>query len=115
MTARIRRWILVSASIIVIFLVSATVWYGRYEQSLYKRAYVWLTPGATKAEVLRRFGKPGEIEACDSPAPSWDGSPADGMPCVEKFRYFSRISIGVWEVGFDKNGKVVSKSYLSSP
>jgi hypothetical protein len=112
MTTRIRRWILVSASIIAIFLVPATVW---YEVTFYKRAYAWLTPGATKAEVLKRFGKPGEIEACDSRAPSWDGLPVDGMPCVEKFRYFSRISIGAWEVGFDKNGKAVSKDYLSSP
>ena len=37
------------------------------------------------------------------------------MPCVEEFQYFSRISIGEWDVGFDKNGRVVSKDYLSSP
>ena len=112
MTAQIRRWVLGGASIVIIFLVCAAVW---YELTFYKRAYAWLTPGATKAEVLTRFGKPGEIEACDSRTPTWDGHPADGMPCVEQFRYFSRISIGAWEVGFDKNGKVVSKGYLSSP
>jgi len=94
------------------FLVRATVW---YELTFYKRAYAWLIPGATKAKVLKHFGKPREAEACDHRPPTWDGLPVEEVPCVEKFRYFSRISIGAWEVGFDKNGKVVSKSYLSSP
>ena len=114
MTTQNRLWILASASIIVMFLVSGTVW---YELTFYKRAYAWLTPGATKAEVLRHFGKPGNVEACVH-APSWDGEPVDdlSMPCVEEFRYFSRIiSVGEWDVGFDKNGKVVSKGYSSSP
>ena len=113
MTTRIRRWILVSTSIIVICLVFAAVW---YELTFYERAYAWLTTGATKADVLKHFGKPGNIEACVH-APFWDGGPVDNssMPCVEEFRYFSRISIGEWDIGFDKNGKVVSKAYSSSP
>jgi hypothetical protein len=113
MTIRIRRWMLVCASISVIFLVFATIW---YELTFYQRAYAWLTPGASKAEVLKRFGNPGNIGACLS-TPSWDGDPVDNssMPCVEEFRYFSRISIGEWIIGFDKDGKVVAKGYLSSP
>ena len=104
---------LVSASIFLFLLVFATVW---YELTFYERAYAWLTPGVTKAEVLRRFGKPGDIGVCLS-TPSWDGDPVKNpsMPCVEEFRYFSRISIGEWDIGFDKNGKVVSKGYSSSP
>jgi hypothetical protein len=45
------------------------------------------------------------------------GDPVDSssMPCVEEFRYFSRISIGEWIIGFDKNGKALSKGYSSSP
>jgi hypothetical protein len=113
MTTRIRRWVLVSASILVIVLVFATIW---YELTFYERAYAWLKPGATKAEVLKRFGKPGNIDASCLP-PSWDGDAVDSssMPCVEQFRYFTRFSIGEWDIGFDKNGKVVSKAYLSSP
>ena len=113
MTTRIRRWILVSASIIVFLLVFATIW---YELTFYERAYAWLMPGATKSEVLKRFGKPGNIEVCRS-APSWDGDPVvnSSMPCVEEFRYFSRISIDEWDIGFDKNGKAVTKGYSSSP
>lgn len=113
MTTQNRLWILAGASIIVMFLVSGIVW---YELTFYKRAYAWLIPGATKAEVLRHFGKPGNVEACVR-APSWDGEPVENpaMPCVEEFQYFSRISIGEWDVGFDKNGNVVSKSYSSSP
>jgi len=113
MTTRIRRWILVSTSIIVICLVFATIW---YELTFYERAYAWLTPGATKAEVLKHFGKPENIEACGH-AHSWDGDSVDNSsrPCVEEFRYFSRVSIGEWDIGFDKNGTVVSKAYSSSP
>jgi hypothetical protein len=113
MTTRVRRWILAGMSIIVICLVLAAIW---YELTFYERAYAWLTPGATKAEVLKHFGKPGNAEAC-AHAPVWDGNPVDNssMPCVEEFQYFSRISIGEWDIGFDKNGKVVSKSYSSSP
>jgi hypothetical protein len=51
MTIRIRRRMLVCASVSVIFLVFATIW---YELTFYQRAYAWLTPGATKAEVLKR-------------------------------------------------------------
>jgi hypothetical protein len=113
MTARARRWTLAGMSIIVICLVFAVIW---YELTFYERAYAWLTPGATKAEVLEHFGKPGNVEAC-AHAPFWDGNPVDNssMPCVEEFQYFSRISIGEWDVGFDKNGKAVSKGYSSSP
>jgi len=113
MTARARRWILVGMSIIVICLVFVLVW---YELTFFERAYAWLTPGATKADVLNHFGNPGRVEACSHP-PSWDGNPVDrsSMPCVEEFQYFSRISIGEWDVGFDKNGKAVSKGYSSSP
>jgi hypothetical protein len=113
MTTRFRRWMLVGASIIIFFLAFATVW---YELTFYERAYAWLTRGATKAEVLKRFGKPGNIETrCDPP--SWDGGPVDNssMPCVEEFQYFSHASIGEWHIGFDKNGRVVSKGYSSSP
>jgi hypothetical protein len=113
MTVRIRRWMLVSASIVVVFLVFAAIW---YELTFYERAYAWLKPGASKAEVLRHWGKPGNIGVCFS-TPSWDGEPVknSSMPCVEEFQYFSRFSIGEWDIGFDKTGKVVSKAYLSSP
>src|SRR5580692_7028685 len=113
MTIRVRRWILVGASLIVFLLAFATVW---YELTFYERAYAWLTRGKTKAEVLKRFGKHGNIEACRS-APTWDGRPVDtsSLPCVEQSEYFSRIQIGEWDVGFDKNGKVVSKGYSSHP
>jgi hypothetical protein len=99
MTIRIRRWMLVCASISVIFLVFATIW---YELTFYQRAYAWLTPGASKAEVLKRFGNPGNIGACLS-TPSWDGDPMDNssMPCVEEFLHW-RMDYRVrqrWEGG----------------
>jgi hypothetical protein len=113
MTVGIRRWMLVIASLVVIFLVFAVIW---YELTFYSRAYAWLTPGATKAEVLKHFGKPQSIEEC-RPATSWEGdSPENSsMPCVEEFHYFSHISIGEWIIRFDRNGRVISKGFSQSP
>jgi hypothetical protein len=113
MTIRMRRWILISVSLIVFFLVFATVW---YEMTFYERAYAWLTPGTTKAEVPKHFGKPRRVEGC-RPATSWEGDSPENpsMPCVEEFSYTSHISIGEWMIRFDKNGTVISKGYSSSP
>jgi hypothetical protein len=108
-----RRWILVSASLIVFFLVFAIVW---YELTFYERAYAWLTPGATKAEVLKHFGKPQRIEKC-RPATSWEGDTVEdsSVPCAEEFSYSSHTSIGEWVIRFDGSGRVISKGYLQSP
>jgi hypothetical protein len=68
MTIWNRRWILVSASIIFILLVFVAIW---YELTFYDRAYARLKRGTTKADVLKRFGKPGHIGDCGS-TQSWD-------------------------------------------
>jgi hypothetical protein len=111
MTTRVRRWVLVSVSIIVFFLVFAAVW---YELTFYERAYAWLAPGATKAQVLKHFGKPARVEECRR---SWEGDSVENpsTPCVEEFSYFSRISVGEWVIRFDRNGTVISKGHLQSP
>jgi hypothetical protein len=87
-------------------------WYTRYD-----RAYARLVPGTTKAEVLREFGQPGYATTSCSQFPSWDEKPLskDSVKCVEEFEYFYRIRIGGWFIGFDANGKAVTKYYESSP
>jgi hypothetical protein len=71
----------------------------------------------TREEVLKRFGKPGDVRKCDPKSSSWDGNPVDktSMTCIEEFWYFSKVSLEQWAIGFDKNGRVVSKAYLLSP
>jgi outer membrane protein assembly factor BamE (lipoprotein component of BamABCDE complex) len=114
MTIRIRRWALVSSSILVFSLAFVAVW---YERTFYERAYRQLARGTTKADVLKRFGKPQRVGDCQFRTPSWDNVPEDqtAKTCVEIFEYSSRTSIGEWVIGFDKEGKVVSKAYSSSP
>jgi hypothetical protein len=87
-----------------------------YEYTRYERAYARLMPGTTKGEVIKQFGKPDGIEGCHR-VPLWDDQPVDNesTKCVEEFRYFSRMRIGAWIIGFDANGKAVTKYYLSSP
>jgi hypothetical protein len=113
MTIRMRRWILVGVSVILFFLAFATVW---YQLTFYDRAYAWLTPGATKAEVLKHFGQPQHVEAC-RPSASWEGDSAENpsVPCAEEFSYTSHVSIGEWIIRFDRNGRVISKGFSQSP
>jgi hypothetical protein len=112
MTTRIRRRI-IGASVIVILLVFSTVW---YELTFYERAYAWLTPGATKAEVLKHFGKPRRVNECRR-ATSWEGDSVESssIPCAEEFSYTSHISTGEWIIRFDRNGRVLSKGFAQSP
>ena len=103
------------SSIVVIFVLAfAGVW---YELTHYQRAYEQLTRGTTKADVLQHFGKPGRVSDCRFTHLSWDAEQEDAVSksCVEIFEYFSRHSIEKWEIGFDKEGRVVSKGYLQSP
>ena len=97
------------------FIISAG-FYSEHQYTRYERAYARLKPGTTKAEVLRRFGKPREITKC-SGTPSWDDQPLDEkfVNCIEEFRYSSRMRVGEWIVGFDKHDVAVAKSYSSSP
>jgi hypothetical protein len=75
-----------------------------------------LVPGTTKAEILRRFGKPDYVTPC-AEFPSWDEIPLDrnAARCVEEFVYVRRVGIGAWVIGFDANGRAVTKGYESSP
>jgi hypothetical protein len=115
MKSRISHWILMGSSVVIILaLAGAGVW---YELTCYQRAYDQLTRGTMKADVLKRFGKGERVSDCRSTSHSWDGGQEDAISrtCVELFEYFSRHSIEQWDVGFDKDGRVVSKAYLQSP
>jgi len=115
MKSRARLWILIGSSVFfILVLACAGVW---YELTHYQRAYEHLTRGTTKADVLKHFGKPGRVSDCHLANPSWDGGQEDAISktCVELFEYFSHHSLEQWDIGFDKDGRVVSKAYLLSP
>jgi hypothetical protein len=109
---RTRLWLAIGLTLASLLLIA--LWLLRqYEK--YPRAYAGLKPGASKAEVLVSFGMPGDITAC-SAVPTWDGNPLDSsVRCVREFRYFSRLRIGEWTVGFDASDRVITKGYSSSP
>ena len=113
-TRRSRVWLVVSSTLLLIILISALV---AFQLTRYGREYPRLTRGTTRDEVIKRFGTPGDIRKCDSLSSSWDGNSVDEISktCVEEFWYFSKVSLEQWVIGFDKNGRVVSKAYLVSP
>jgi hypothetical protein len=93
-------------------LIAGFVW----EKRRYSAAYEGLSPGTDVSEVLKRFGKPTRIESCNL-NPSWNGEAVSTskVGCVKQFRYFSKISPEQWIVGFDSEGKAVTKYYFASP
>ena len=111
--ARHRHWVAIGFGLALLAVLNFRL-IRQYDK--YPRAYAQLKPGASKAEVLRSFGKPDDItESRD--VPEWDGDPVDlkSARCVREFWYFSRVRIGEWTVGFDANDHVVTKYYGSSP
>ena len=114
MTNGRRLWLIIGVAVALIISIFFCVY---HQHTRYERAYARLKPGTTKAEVLRQFGKPQEITECTHAAPSWDDEPVDekSVRCVEEFRYFSRMRIGAWIVGFDADGVARTKHYESSP
>ena len=112
MDSRRRVWAVIGCALIfVVFCWLTYRWLTRYE-----RAYANLMPETTKKDVIKQFGKPDDIEICRSVA-LWDDQPVDkeSAKCVEEFRYGYNYRIGAWLVGFDANGRAITKYYESSP
>lgn len=113
MDSRRRKGVAIGSALVLIIggTLLAYLWLTRYE-----RAYANLIPEAPKKEVIRQFGKPGATEICRS-TPLWDDRPVgkQSAKCVEEFRYYYRFRIGAWVVGFDANGRAVTKYHESSP
>jgi len=112
----LRSRILVSVGTVVLsalitFVASVVIRDRRYSQ-----AYTKLSPGASKAEVLRDFGPPEAEYPCDLRTELYWGQvkTAATAVCVVEFWYGS-YPIGAWVIGFDAEERAVSKTYLESP
>jgi hypothetical protein len=94
----------------IILLILGFCQYNRCE-----RAFGTLTQGTPKDIVVSAFGKPVEIRSC-GPVQSWEGTILDSrvVECTEEYWYFSRISPEQWAVGFDREGRTVSKYHYIS-
>ena len=113
MDSRRRKWIITGSALLLIF---ACAWLACLRLTRYERAYANLKPETAKEEVVRQFGKPDTIEGCRS-TPVWDDRlmGKQSAKCIEEFRYYYRFRVGAWIVGFDANGRAVTKYYESSP
>jgi hypothetical protein len=98
-------------SVATFLAFSFLIWqYKRYE-----KAYETVVPNAPKLAVLEQFGKPAKILPC-RPNGSWDGELSkESESCVEEFWYFSHLSPEQWTIGFDKDGRAISKYHFVSP
>ena len=97
---------------VAVLLVSTLIRQYRH----YESAYAVLIPGTQKAMVLKQFGRPKEIRPCTL-KPSWDAEPLEKQftGCTEEYWYFSRISPEQWIIGFNEDGRAVTKYHFVSP
>jgi hypothetical protein len=104
-----------TAGVVMVLVLAIGSWF-HYEYTRYEKAYARLTPGTAKAEILRQFGAPVFTTNC-SDENRWGEQTLDknSVTCVEEFHCSSRLRIGDWVVGFDRNDTVATKYYLSSP
>jgi hypothetical protein len=110
-----KRMVLLSVVVVIsALIVSGAVLWWQYKR--YEYAYASLAPHTSKIEVLKQFGKPRRIRACDGSKLSWDAEPrkVEGR-CVEEYWYFSFISPEQWVIGFDEHGQAIAKHHLVSP
>jgi hypothetical protein len=105
-------------TIFVFVCVLATAFLAKLviDKKRYGHAYASLAKGTPKAEVLKQFGSPTKTGPC-SFKPSWDAQPLaqNGFACTEQLAYFSWVSPEQWVIGFDKDGRAITKYYLVSP
>jgi|WetSurMetagenome_2_1015567.scaffolds.fasta_scaffold67126_3 hypothetical protein len=106
--------------IVATLIITGVLFIGRlfWQQRQYECAYKGVWRGADKREVIKLFGPPSHIELCKQDESwAWDGMPlpAGHAKCIEVYRYVSWVSVEEWLIGFDKNGKAITKAYLVSP
>ena len=108
------RLALLAAFVLGATLIGYLVWLGYYRDTEYKL----VNKGDSEAAVKEMLGTPFRVTASLRWI-SWDSqdsSRLNGGECVREFWYERPLSISgeMWTVGFDQNGKVVSKFYYPS-
>jgi hypothetical protein len=90
------------------------VWLGDHREKEYKL----VSKGDSEARIKEMLGSPFRV----SNSPRWicwdsqDSSRANDGECVQEYWYSRPLSITdeMWTIGFDRDGKVVSKFYYPS-
>ncbi len=94
--------------------ITYLVWLGNYRSAEYKL----IQKGDSEAVIKQMLGTPSRI----SKSPRWinwdsqDSGRLNDGECVQEFWYDRPISLSgeTWTVGFDRDGKVISKFYFPS-
>jgi hypothetical protein len=104
------------AILVMVMILAAVVATAILRVKHYQKAYDSLMPGASKSQVLREWGPPRYSRACRQGA-TWDGdaSAVGPLECFEELWYFSQVTPEQWALGFDREGRAVSKYHFVSP
>jgi len=98
-------WVLVLPFFILLFFCGARY----YKLSHYPNWFASVTIGDTRERVVQKMGSPDNIRN----KPNWLWSTA--QDAESEFMYGHSLPPEWWVIGFDNQGKVVSKAEIMSP
>lgn len=101
------RYLGVAAVLIAAGITSFYWWQARSWGAGYDRLHV----GSTESDVVTIFGNPQRLTNSTAELPSGD-VPASG--CVKQYRYGDFLFPTVFDFCFDRNSRLLKKSYMTS-
>jgi hypothetical protein len=105
---------LLVAGILIVVLVYVA--HPFYKSSTLQQGYKDIKRGMRERRVWELMGRPTTEGVCKNRL-TWDEEylgPSEGV-CIKEYRYESPKTTEVWIVGFDANGRAVSKYHVTSP
>jgi hypothetical protein len=78
-------------------------WYVRAQR--FKTSFTRIQVGDTKEQVISQLGQPGETSPCFHPSEESELQ----RKCADEFWYYSFLER--WGISFDKDGKVIHKTF----
>jgi len=92
--------------LVLVVLVSAALLAGwTVRKHRFKAGFMVVQVGDTKAEVIKQLGQPAEVTPCFHPSSE---SELD-RKCSDVFWYYSFLER--WGISFDRDGRVIHKTY----
>jgi hypothetical protein len=93
----------------------AAVAYAVERNIALKKGFDEINPGALRAEVIRRLGKPSSSHSPCEDSTTWLDRQIDKSRCVVEIRYEAPFLPKYWMIGFDQADRAIAKYEYVSP
>jgi hypothetical protein len=105
------KWLrsqLIPLTVLIAITLTAYGFHGYARRYRVVRGYLAAQEGDSEQTVIARLGQPDRVSKCFHP----DVEDESDKKCSEMFRFYSFLES--WEFYFDKDGKLIFKSYSVS-